>query len=222
MASTHTGPARIGLPLVSVLLAVVLLAGCGGSSGVHTQTPTSDSPTASTSVTSGSPGTSMPSTASSAPTSPVPSITTPSVIPTAQDAVNAYIALSQATVVADRDPARADLTAINKYLTGKALTLIDGQYAAMRKTGQAYRGTPANPRVKVGTVVGSTLVFLSSCPLASKADPYTEYYVKTGQPVPVAKRTPPPPYLLTLTMKKVGDQWKLSDVLQNAGKTCTG
>ena len=42
MASRHTGPAsRSVLPLLPVLLAAVLLAACGGSSGVHTQTPTS-------------------------------------------------------------------------------------------------------------------------------------------------------------------------------------
>jgi hypothetical protein len=30
-----------------------------------------------------------------------------------------------------------------------------------------------------------------------------------------AKRNPPPPYLLILPMQKVGDHWKLSDVLPN-------
>jgi hypothetical protein len=123
MASRHTGPARIGLSLLPVLLAAVLLAGCGGSSGVHTQTPTSDPPTPSTSVTSGPSSTSASGTSSSGPTSSSPTIPTPSVTPPAQDAVDAYIAFYGLSTAADKDPATADVAQLDRYLTGKAKTL---------------------------------------------------------------------------------------------------
>lgn len=215
MASRHTGLARVGL---SVLLAVVFLAGCGGSSGVHTQTPTSDppsstsaSPTLATSVT----------TPTASPTKSPSGIPTPTVtVPAAQDAVNAYIALANAYNSASVDPAHADLATINKYLSGKALTLFDQSVASMKSAGQAYRGTPGDPNVKVQTVFSSTLVFLTSCPADNPKDPFVEYYVATGKAVPVAKRNPPPPYLLTLPMQLVGSQWKLTDLLQNVSKTC--
>lgn len=220
MGAKHVALARSGTGWLLVFVASALLAGCGGNSGVHTQTPTFDP--SSPSSTSGSSSPTSPSSSTPAPsTGTVKPIPTPRVVPAAQGAVNAYIAMVSSTVAADRDPAHADLNTINQYLSGKALKLIDGEYSAMAKAGQAYRGTPADPRVKVSSVLSPTFVFLTSCPLASTSDPYTEYYVATGKPVPVAKRAPPPPYLLTLPMQEVGGQWKLTDILQNAGKTCT-
>ena len=113
--------------------------------------------------------------------------------------------------------------ALDRYLTGKAKTLFDSNYASMKKSGLAYRGTAPDPRVKVQQVFSATSVFLTSCPLESRTDPYIEYTVSTGKPVATrAKRNPPPPYLLILPMVKVGDRWKLSDVLSSTGKTCTG
>jgi hypothetical protein len=63
---------------------------------------------------------------------------------------------------------------------------------------------------------------LSSCPLGSRTDPYVEYYVATGKPVPVRKHNPPTPYRAALFMTKVSGQWQLSDLVQDASKTCTG
>jgi hypothetical protein len=207
--------ARI-LAVIATLCAVVLTgAACSSSSGTHTQS-LSPSPT-----DSGS----LPPSKSTGPSSPPSSsgVATPTVTPPAQDAVDAYIAFYNASTAADRDPAHADLAALNRYLSGKALNLFDGIYASMRKAGLAYRGSPPNPRVKVSSVLGSTAVFLSSCPLASSSDPYVEYHVATGKPVATGTpRTPPPPYLLTLPMKKVAGHWKLTDVLQDTSKTCRG
>ncbi len=121
---------------------------------------------------------------------------------------------------ATRDPQHADLAMLNRYLTGKALKLIDGSLTSMAKSGTAYRGTPAAPRVKVQSVLSSSAVFLTSCPLASSSDPFVQYTVANGKPVRVAKRMPPPPYLLTLTVKRVGGPWKVSDIIQSAGATC--
>jgi hypothetical protein len=215
MASTHTGLARVGL---SVLLAVVFLAGCGGNNGVHTQKPTSDAPSSTsaspTLATSGTTPTASPARSPSG----IPTQTVS--VPAAQDAVNAYIALANAYNRASVDPAHADLATINKYLSGKALTLFDQSVASMKSAGQAYRGTPGDPNVKVQTIFSSTSVFLTSCPADNPKDPFVEYYVATGKAVPVAKRNPPPPYLLTLPMQLVGSQWKLTDLLQNVSKTC--
>ncbi len=225
MASRHTGPARIGLSLLAVVLAVVLLAGCGGSSGVHTQTPTSDPSTTGT-------GTSTVSTSTSPSITPTPSITssvrstatipTPSVTPIAQDSVNRYMDFYNSLNQADRDPAHANITHLNTFLTDTALTLFDGVITGQAKAGLAYRGTPEDPRVSVSQVISPAFIFLSSCPLASKTDPFVQYTVATGKPVSVSTPSVPPPYKRTISMKKTADgTWKVSDLLVDSSKTCT-
>jgi hypothetical protein len=149
-------------------------------------------------------------------------VPTPTVAPPAQGAVDAYITLLNLYNEATRDPRPASLSAINRYLDGKALTLFDHSLSAMIKNGYAYRGTPDSPRLKIASVLSPTAVFLSSCPLTSRSDPFIEYDIKTGKAIPVPTRTPPPPYLLTITMKRVGGQWKITDLLQNTSKTCNG
>lgn len=220
MASRHTGPARIGFSLLAVFLAVVLLAGCGGSSGVHTQTPTSDSPTPTASSPSNPSTSASTSTSSSTPTSSIPSIPTPSVTPAAQDAVNAYIAFYGLSTAADKDPANADVAHLDQYLTGKAKTLYDGVYASMKSSGLAYRGTPDAPRLKVGEIFSSTFMFLTSCPAPSASDPFIQYQVSTGKPVVVKKPPVAPPWKRTISMQKVGASWKVSDILVDTSKTC--
>jgi hypothetical protein len=125
-------------------LVAVLLAACGGSSGVDTQTPTSD-PSSSSTSTSPTPSTSV-TTSTAAPSFSASAIPTPTVTAPAQDAVNAYIALANAYNRASVEPAHADLATINKYLSGKALTLFDQSLSSMKSAGQAYRGTPADPQ----------------------------------------------------------------------------
>ena len=221
MTSGHAGPTRVVRSGLPVLLAAVLLAGCGSTSGVRTQTPSLD-PGQSTSA-SATASTSTSSVTRTATSSASPGVPTPSVTAQAQRAVDAYIAFYNASGAADRDPAHADIAALDRYLTGKAKTLFDSNYASMKKSGLAYRGTAPAPRVKVREVFSGESVFLESCPLLSTTDPYVEYTVSNGQPVAAGvKRNPPPPYLLILPMVKVGDHWKLSDVVQNTSKTCTG
>lgn len=219
MTIRHAALAHRELAALSVLLAAVLT-GCGGGSGVRTQAPTSEPPITSTSSSAPS---SVSTSTSTTPSSSASAVPTPKVTGTAQDAVAAYIAFYNASGAADRDPAHADLAALDRFLTGKAKTLFDSNYASMKKFGLAYRGTAPDPRVKVRQVFSGKSVFLESCPLPSKTHPYVEYRVSTGKPVAArVKRNPPPPYLLILPMVKVGDHWKLSDVLQNTSKTCTG
>lgn len=219
MTIRRAAPALKEFAALPVLLAV-LLAGCEGSSGVSTQAPTSTPPITSSS----SPATAAVSTSrSTTPSSSASAIPTPKVTGTAQDAVAAYIAFYNASGAADRDPAHAGIAALDRYLTGKAKTLFHSSYASMKKAGLAYRGTAPDPRVKVRQVFSGTSVFLESCPLLSATDPYVEYTVSNGKPVAAGvKRNPPPPYLLILPMVKVEGLWKLSDVVQNTSKTCTG
>jgi hypothetical protein len=203
-----------------VACATLALASCSSSGRTHTQSfSPSPSVPPSTSTVNSSPSTS-PASSTRPPRKDVP---TPTVTASAQGAVNAYIAFYNSSTLADRDPAHADLATLNQYLTGKALTLFDGTYKGMKRSGLAYRGTPPAPRVKISSVLSSTAIFLSSCPLVSKPDPYVEYHVSTKKVVATGKlRSPAPPYLLTLPMKKVFGKWKLTDVVQDTSKTCKG
>lgn len=198
--------------VVMLLVAVAMLSGCTKSQ-VHLQEP---SPSLSpTTVSSASP-----STDPSSPAPVVKPIPTPTVSPAAQGAVDAYIAFANASAIADRDPVHANLTFIATYLTGSAKTMVEQSYSAMKSSGRAYRGTPANPRLKVSAVLSPTAVILTSCPEASKTDPYTLYDIRTGGAIVLPTRSPPPPYLLTLAMRQTNGQWQIANVTQEAGKTC--
>jgi hypothetical protein len=199
-------------------LAIALTASCS-SSGTHTQSfSPSSTPTDHSTSTSDSPPSSPSTSRSSTHASAVP---TPTVTPPAQSAVDAAVALINAYNAASINPAHADLARINQYLTGSALKLFDNQLLSMRRAGLAYRGQPANPRLKVAAAASAT-VALASCPLASATDPFTEYYVATGKPVPVTTRNPPPPYLQAITMRLVDGHWKMASLVADSSKTCKG
>ena len=84
----------------------------------------------------------------------------------------------------------------------------------------AYRGTPEDPRVRVGTIFSPTFMFLTSCPLPRVTDPFVQYYVATGKAVPVPKPAVQPPYKRTLSMQKLGGAWKVADLIVDSSKTC--
>jgi hypothetical protein len=224
MASKHTGPARFGSALLPVILAAVLLAGCGGSSGVNKQTPTSDPPTSPSSSPSIPSTSSSPITSSSAPTSSSTAVPTPSVRPSAQNAVNSYYTDYNAGTRSLRDPAKADLSWIAKYETGKFRTQDEQSFASMKAHHLAYRGAAPNPNVKVQSVLSPTAVILTSCQVIDPSDPWVQYDTTTGRAVPRGKqRTPPPPYLLTFFMKAgSGSTWQITSVVQDTSKTCKG
>jgi hypothetical protein len=207
----------VGAAGVAVAFVLAVLTACT-SSGTHPQSfsPTSSIPTSTTATNSASASSSN----TSASRSIAPPIPAPTVTPPAQDAVNAYIAFYNAMTAADQDPAHANVAKIDSYLTGKARTLFDGVLANQKKSGTAYRGTPPIPRVKVETIFSSTFMFLTSCPLESATDPFVEFDLSTGKPVPVTKPTIPPPYQLKLSMQKVNGGWKLADLLVDSRKTC--
>jgi hypothetical protein len=219
MTNRHAALARRELAALSVLLLAAVLAGCGGSSGVRTQAPTSDPPMASTSSSATPPVSASPSTT---PSSSATAIPTPKVAGAAEEVVAAYITFYNLSIAADRDPAHADLAKLDRYLTGKAKTLFDGVFRSMKSAGLAYRGTPDAPRLQVGSILSPSFLFLTNCPAASTSDPFVQYHVSTGKPVAVRKPAVPPPWKRTISMKKVGGEWKVSDILVDTSKTCSG
>lgn len=217
MTIRHTALAHREFAALSVLLAAVL-AGCGDSSGVRTQAPASDPPMTST---SSSAPPSVSTSSSTTPSSSASAIPTPKVTSTAQDAVAAYIAFYNISTAADRDPAHANLARLDQYLTGRAKTLFDGVFQSMKSQGLAYRGPPDVPRLKVGSILSPSFLFLTNCPAASTSDPFVQYNVSTGKPVASRKPPVPPPWKRTISMKKVGGGWKVADILVDTSKTCT-
>lgn len=224
MASRHTRPAGLRLLLLPMLLAAVLLTGCGGSSGVKTQTPTSDPPSSMSTSPSTSGSTSPSTPSSSTHSGSTQSVPTPTVTPTAQEAVNSYYADFNAGTRALRDPAKADLSWIAKYETGKFRTQDEQSFASLKAQHLAYRGSAPRPNVKVQAVLSPTAVILTSCLVIDPSNPWVEYDTTTGKAVPAGKpRTPPPPYLLTFFMKmSSASSWQISSVVQDTSKTCKG
>jgi hypothetical protein len=211
--------------LAAVAAATAVLAGCH-SSGTHLQSVAPASPSSVVSpASSATPASSSRSATSATPSSSqsVTQFPTPTVTPAvAQGAVNAYLAGVNAANYVDRDPAHVPLAKLDQYLTGDAKALFDSAFANMKKAGLAYRGTPDTPRVRVLAVISPTQVALSDCPMPSPTDPYTQYNVRTGRPVPVTTPTPPPPYRLLLNMTLVDGQWKLAGLDPDRSRTCTG
>jgi hypothetical protein len=202
-------------------LAIALAASCS-SSGTDTQSFSPSSPASDHSTsTSDSPPSSPTHPSTSRSSTRVSAVPTPTVTTPAQSAVDSAIAVYNAYNAASMDPSHADLAKINTYLTGKAVALYDNSIKGMRANGTAYRGTPANPRLRVvGSGSGAT-VLLASCPLESSTDPFGQYYIATGKPVPVKKLTPPPPYRQLITVVKTAGGWKVSSFQVNTGQTCT-
>lgn len=216
----------------------VAVAGCTGqSTGITTQSgpaPTSTSaPTASgvSAIPSAPAKSSAPATL--APTTPAvratPKTTAPSPKPLpvpsvsgagARAAVNAYFKLDALDDAAGRDPAHADLKAINALLSPSIRKQWDAIYLQMANQGIASRGSSPNPRLKVENVSKFGAVF-GSCPLYSKSDPYVEYHVATGKIVPQPKRSIPPPYERSIFMTAAGGVWRMSAYVVDGSRTCT-
>jgi hypothetical protein len=202
-------------PVVGALVAV---AGCSGVSGKATGS-TTVSPTAATTHTAAPTTTARATTTAPRPTA---TIVTPKVEKDAQGAVDAYVDYLRAAYLVEANPGairRGDMT---KLLGASALKSINASLDALGKAGIGYRGTPPNPRLKVVEVKSAKLVFLSSCPLQSKTDPYHQVVLATGKPVKVSDRKPGPPYLRTLTMFHNKKRWVLIKFTDDTSRTCTG
>ena len=204
--------------------ATTVLAACG-STGTHTQdiSPTSSGSSTSSSSATSSPTPTATATSSATSTQGATSVPTPHVTPPAQGAVNDYIANFNADIAASRDPRHADLSFIAKYETGDIRKSTEASFKSMITQGLAWRGSTPNPRVKVKSVISTSVVQLTSCLAIDKANPWEQYTLATGKAAPVPTLSPPPPYLLTIFMKVgPGGVWQIYDVLQTRGSTCAG
>ncbi len=214
---------RVRLAALGLVVASALTVAACGSSGVHAK---SVKPAPSGSSRTASPTTADPSASVRPSTHPPssrvpPSIPTPTVVPAAQVAVDRYMQMYVLLFAIGRDPAHADLSKLNQYLTGQALRDTVSGFVAMKQSGLAYRGGLPDPRLKVVSAYPGESVVLSSCPTNSATDPLEEYVVATGKALP-AKTTPPlPPYKRAVIMQQVGGQWKESTIAVDGSKTCT-
>jgi hypothetical protein len=147
-------------------------------------------------------------------------VPTPTVTQPAQAAVDAYISAYNLGNQLFLNPATANPGALAEFEMGQALLADTASLKALAKAGIAYRGTPAQPRIKVVTAAG-TVVTIADCGLESKTDSYVEYYVKTGALVPQRKLPHPPPYLHAITVSNTGAGWKVADIAVDGSKTCT-
>lgn len=120
----------------------------------------------------------------------------------------------------DKDPLQTNFDKLNGYLTGRAVTIFPESLIGMASRGLAYRGTPDDPRLKVLSVTLPDLVVLTSCPLVSPTDPFTQITVATGQPVNTTPPAVPTPWLRTITMQQSGGVWRLADLSVDSTKTC--
>ena len=142
-------------------------------------------------------------------------------VPAAQAAVDRYMQTLSLLYAIGGDPAHADLSKLNDYLTGQALREEVSGFTAMKQNGLAYRGSQPDPRLKVVSAYAGESVVLSSCPKNAGVDPLEEYVVATGKALP-AKTTPPlPPYKSAAIMQQIGGQWKASTITVDGSKTCT-
>lgn len=205
------------LLVAALVVAGLGLAACSGSSGPHTQSLSPTDPSSTVAASSSSATTGVPSSSSSRPSSGT--VPTPTVTPPAQGAVDTFITFYNALTAADRDPAHASLASINRYLTGKALTLFDGIITNQAKAHLAYRGSPDDPRVRVGQIINASFLFLTSCPQPSKSDPFVQYDVRTGKAVKVNEPTQNVERLIY--MKRASGRWKVFNVTAG-NKKCTG
>lgn len=206
---------------VPVLGALVAVAGCSGGSG-KPPAPTTSPPVSLTSTTTRTPTSAATRTAPTTPAKPTPTIAVPTVRKDAQGAVDAYIGYLRAAVLVEANPAAIRRGDMNKLLGARALKSINASLDALGRAGIGYRGTPPDPRLKVVDVKSPKLVFLTSCPLQSKSDPYRQVVMATGRPVKVSTAKPGPPYLRTLTMFHNKKRWVLIKFRDDTSRTCTG
>ena len=151
----------------------------------------------------------------------------PSVDPAAQPALDAYEEFWRAAKDAERDPAAFSKDQESaKAFTSVAFDPIRAEYIAyilsLANSKTAFRGTPEETRARVKSVDMARkpypMVVLTDCQTA--APTWRLYVLKTGEEVPDAKASVPPPYELTVEVIKVDGRWGPWKVTADTSRTC--
>jgi hypothetical protein len=111
-----------------------------------------------------------------------------------------------------------------KYLAGESKKVFVAALSDEQKQGRAYRGTPPSSRVRVGAnhlTATVPWVQLVDCALQSSADPYTEYDVAKGKPIPQPRRKVPPPYAKLIKIFLIDGKWTITSFATDSSSTCT-
>jgi hypothetical protein len=138
----------------------------------------------------------------------------------AESAVDAYLKVREANDAGLKDPNHPPTSEIEKYSQGQGRLVMEDSIADEVKHGTAWRGMPWARRVVViNTKPKVNEVILSDCPQPNSS--WEQYDVKTGKAIPQQVRTPPPPYLATVTMFKVQGTWVMVSLRLDGAKTCT-
>ena len=203
---------RSGLTFGMIACALLISTSACSSSGRSTRDSTSPS----------SEPPSSPVSASSSSASPSPGWMPPD-YGTAKPAVDAYLTFMGRVDHAYRDPAHVSASTFTNYLAGQAKQLFDTNFAQEEAQGKAYRGTEPVRRVRVTeNHMGASLQWaqLRDCGADSASDPYTEYYVATGKPVPQKPQNPPGPYADTIKIFLINGQWTITQFTVDSTRTC--
>jgi hypothetical protein len=189
-----------------LFLSMAAVAGCEGGSQPHTESP---STTATTTASS------------SAPTASIDS--------RAQPAVDAYLKMMAAANNAESDPKKAvagtDPASDFRPYAFDPFRAEEASYIRrLAHNHSAYRGTPAQPRIKVKSVDLAAKpypkVVLTNC--QTPAPTRRVYDLQTGKDVPQPSESVPSPYLLTVKAIQYKGHWGVQKIDADTSRTCTG
>ncbi len=187
--------------LVAILVATLLLAGCGDS-GVHDSTRAA-----------------VPTGTGAAATTPIDRRAIP--------ALDAWASFLTAIAAAESRPfsknetpsAAADFT---RYAWDPARYQFQDYIEGLKRQGIAYRGAPEQSHPKVTSLDlaadPAPTVSLSDCLTGSG---WIGYDVKTGKPIPEPSASVAPPYPASVTMVLYRQRWGVEKVSFDESVTCT-
>jgi hypothetical protein len=167
-------------------------------------------------------------TVSSQSVSPTSATSTPPVESPVGRAVSAYRRFAEAAAEAERHPralghGAAPSANFSRFSYDPFRTTFAEYVVSLREQGVAFRGVPSIPRVRVRSsnlnAKPYPTVHLTDCPTPSSS--WQEFVVATGRVVPSTKPKVKPPYLISITMIRVGGRWGASRVSPDTSATCT-
>lgn len=148
--------------------------------------------------------------------------------PAAAAAVTAfthYITATYNAQRAPRQPGQSYRAAANfpSYSFDPIRTQENAYISSLAAGGEAFRGTPPTPRVKVVRTDPQAepypMVVLTNCP--TPAPTWVAYDTRTGEPVAYTKAKVPPPYLAIVTVILYEGHWGVQKISVDTGRTCS-